>query len=258
MKYNIPESFAETYSPYLLPSVHKSLLILSDPHVPYHNVGALSETFDYCQNLKIDSILLNGDFLDCYQLSKFEKDPRNRHLSDELEAGRQLIDVITGAFPSAKIFYKEGNHDERYEKYLKIKAPELLGIEEFKLDNLLQLRAKGVEYIRDQRPVYAGKLPIFHGHELGMKSITVNPARTLFLKAKTSAICSHLHLTSQHTARRIDNHIISTWSTGHLSEEHPRYARNNEWTLGFCKVDFDMDFFEVSNYKIIHGKVYRS
>jgi predicted phosphodiesterase len=257
-KYNIPESFETPYEDYLLPKVHKKLLILPDVHVPYHNYDAINTTFDFCQDKSIDSILLNGDFMDCYQMSKFVKDPRKRNFKEELSIAGELIDAIQKTFPDAKLFFKEGNHEERYEKYLMMKAAELLGIEEYGLDNLLKLYARGVAYIRDQRTVRVGKFPVFHGHEYNMKNTTVNPARTLFLRTKASALCSHLHVPSFHSGKREDDHVISCYSTGHLSEEHPPYARKNEWILGFAIIDFDPTHYEVSNYKIIHNKVWRS
>ena len=44
--------------------------------------------------------------------------------------------------------------------------------------------------------VMAGKLPILHGHEINHIDRAVNPARGLFLKAKSWAACSHCHSTS--------------------------------------------------------------
>jgi predicted phosphodiesterase len=241
-----------------MPTVHKRTLVIGDIHIPYHNYVAVLIMLDFAQKLNIDSIILNGDFVDFHQLSSFLRDPRRRTFKQEIEAANQMLDVIQRAFPSAKIFYKLGNHDERYEKYLMSKAPELLGAPSFSYGVNFNLSVRGIECIDDQRLVYAGKLTILHGHEINMKNTTVNPARTLYLKAKKSALCSHLHLPSKHAAKRIDKDVISCWSTGHLGEEHPPYARNNEWVLGFAFVEYDKDNFEVSNYSIINHKVYRA
>jgi len=257
-KYNLPESFEESYDPYHLPKVHKRLLVVSDLHVPYHNVPAITAAVDYAIRFKVDSVLINGDLVDEHSLSKFLVDPRKRNFRQEIETTNLLLDEFQKALPSAKFFFKAGNHDERLEAYLMRKAPELLGFEEYKLSNLLKLYARGIECVEDKHVIYAGKLVILHGHEVNMKGTTVNPARTLFLKIKKSGICGHLHVSSQHTEKRIDGHLISTWSTGHLAEEHPRYAPINNWNLGFCIVDFDDEFYEVSNYKIINRKVWRS
>lgn len=54
-----------------------------------------------------------------------------------------------------------------YEHYLWMKAGELEGVDEFKLENLLHSRAKGITVIGDKRIIQAGGLNIIHGHEFG-------------------------------------------------------------------------------------------
>lgn len=257
-KYNLPESYEKLFENYNIPEVYGRILIISDLHIPYHNINALNLVFDFAMKRNIKGILINGDLIDEHSLSKFLVDPRKRNFSQEIEATNLFLDILDYAFPSVKKFIKMGNHDERLEKYLMRKAPELLGFEEYKLGNLLKLYARGIELIEDKRIIYAGPLAILHGHEVNMKGTTVNPARTLFLKTKRSCLCSHLHASSQHTEKRLDGHLISTWSTGHLAGEHPEYMPINNWNLGFALIDFDKDQFEVSNYKIIHDKVWRS
>lgn len=257
-KYNLPKSFEQERDPFVLPGNYKRLGIISDLHIPYHSIEAITTTFDSFLKYGIDSLLINGDLIDFYQLSKFMKDPRKRSVKDELDATRLFLDIINSVFPDARKFYKLGNHDIRYENWLKTKAPELLEIAEYRLDILLRLAEKRIEFIDDKTIVKAGGLTVVHGHELNMKSVTVNPARTLYLKSKVSTLCSHLHVASQHAGKRIDKHVIGCWSTGHLSEESPDYAPYNEWVHGFATVDIEGKEFEVSNYKILKGRAYRT
>ena len=256
-KYNLPESFEEQRQPFLIPSQYKKIGLLADVHIPYHSLKNNEIAIDALIKYNVDCVIINGDLLDFYQLSKFQKDPRKRSVADELEATRQYLDVLA-QYIGKRIFYKLGNHDERYEKYLMTKAPELLGISEFRLDILLKLGEKKIEYITDKRKIMAGGLTILHGHELNMKSVIVNPARSLFLKAKVSSLCSHLHIPSHHPGKRIDGHIIGCWSTGHLGDESPHYAPYNEWMPGFAIIDVDGKEFEVSNFKNVNNKAYRT
>lgn len=257
-KYNLPDSFEESFDSFYVPNIYKKILVLSDLHVPYHNIPAIEATIDHAIKFNVDYVLINGDLVDEHSLSKFLVDPRKRNFVQEIETTNLLLDELQRALPLAKILFKPGNHDDRLEKYLMRKAPELLGFEEYKLANLLKMYARNIDVVENMRVIWAGKLAILHGHEINMRGTTVNPARTLYLKTKTSCICGHLHVSSQHTEKRLDGHLISTWSVGHLAEEHPRYAPINNWNLGFCVVDFDKEFYEVSNYKIIHNKVWRS
>ena len=257
-RFNIPESFETPYEKFTIPIVYGRMLIFADTHIPYHNIPSLNAMFSYSIKNKIKSILINGDLIDQHSLSKFLIDPRKRNFKQEIETTREFILNLKEVFPRAKIYVKLGNHDIRFEHFLMRKAPELLGFEEFKLSNILHTYALGIEMIEDNRIVYLGKLPILHGHEINMRGTTVNPARTLYLKVKTSCMCAHLHTSSQHTEKRLDGHMISTWSIGHMCEEHPAYAPINNWNPGFAIVDYDAEFFEVSNYKVIDGRVYRS
>ena len=101
-----------------------------------------------------------------------------------------------------------------------------------------------------------GKLPIIHGHELRMSAGGVNPARSLYLKFKTSVVCSHLHRTSDHTEKTGLEKVISTHSIGALCDMHPEYCVTNNWNSGFAIVTKDYEGnYEFSNYKIIKGKV---
>lgn len=254
--YNLPESFESIYEHFYLPKHLKNTLLLSDGHFPYQNNSAIEEAINYGSVKKVDSILLNGDILDCYMLSKFQPDPRERNFGEEIIAFQMFIKELTRIF-HVPIFYKLGNHEERYEKVMISRCAEFLGIPHFEFENVLGCKELGVTVIKDQRIVYAGKLPIFHGHELQMKSVSVNPARTLFLKTHVSSMCSHLHRTSQHTEPSL-NEDITCWSTGHLGEEHPKYARINKWNHGCARIEKDEDGnFEVINVNLTKNKLFR-
>jgi predicted phosphodiesterase len=254
--FNLPESFEEPFEHYIVPPQYKNWLIMSDMHFPYHNIRAITESLNYGIAKNIDAILINGDGLDCYQLSKFNPDPRKRNMAEELDAFGQFLDIIRNIAP---VFWKFGNHCERLERLLIRNAPVLLGIEDFELESLLRCGERKIEVIKDQRIVYIGKLPIVHGHELRLMGVAVNAARSLFLKTKKSALCSHLHQTSSHNESTIDDRLISTWSIGHLGDPHPEYARINKWNHGVGRIEVDGEGnFEVVNLRLINNRLYRS
>jgi predicted phosphodiesterase len=251
--YNLPQSDEAVYEPYVLDA--NRLLVLSDIHIPYHSIDALTCAFDYAKKEKPDAILLNGDTIDFFGLSRFMKDPKKRSVAHELQAFKELVDVIKKTF-NAKIYYKMGNHCERYEHFLWMKAHELVGIEEFDFSNIIKARAEGIEIIKDKRIMKAGDLNIIHGHEFGGSVFSpVNIARGLFLRGKVSAMQGHNHQTSEHTERDMNGRITTTFSLGCLSELHPAYLPINKWNHGFAIVDIDGQEFEVRNKRIHNGKV---
>lgn len=235
------------------------VLVLSDLHVPYHDAGAVKVALDYGRTQKANVVLINGDLADFFTMSAWEKDPRKRDLAGEIKAVRQTLSVIRESFPRARIIFKEGNHEERWERFLQRKAPELLGLDEFTWPAIANLAALKIEHVGECRPIKLGKLVVIHGHEYRFNiSNPVNPARGLFLRGKTHALCGHFHQSSQHSEKRLDGKVISTWSTGCLCDLNPDYAPINNWSHGFAVAEITASgTFQVTNPRIINGKVYQ-
>lgn len=254
--FGLPDSDADDHDPFIIPSQYNKGLILADIHAPYHDVEALTQALTYGRDNGANCVILNGDILDFYSLSRFEKDPRVRRFDQEIEIGKQILAAIYEVIP--KIFYKIGNHEERFERYMKVKAPELLGLAEFEIENLLSFHDYNCEVIRDKRIIKLGKLPIVHGHEFHSKSTSqVNPARGLFLKSSKSALVSHSHRTSTHAETDIEGKLITCHSTGCLCGLSPEYARINKWNHGFAFVEVEKDgAYSVHNKRIYKGRTW--
>lgn len=253
--YGLPDSDERTWEPYVMPTAANNILILSDIHVPYHNNKALTAAIQYGREHKVNSVILNGDLMDCYQLSSFEKDPRKRKFSEELSMTRELLEKLQKLL-RAKIFFKLGNHEERWQRFLRLHAPQVCDMEEFRLRVLLNCDILGIEVIEDKRIIKAGMLHVMHGHEFGKISSAVNPARSYYLKTKQSVICGHLHQASEHTEPNLSGELTTAFSTGCLCELHPEYAPINRWNHGFAHARINKDgTFEVRNLRVINGRV---
>lgn len=252
----LPESDYSKCDPFIIPKGQNNILILSDIHFPYQDNQALELAINYGIENKVNCLYLNGDILDFYQCSRFTKDRRLRDMAGELEMGRNFLKIMQETF-KCPIYYKIGNHEKRYEDYLMIKAPELLGIDDFKLEQLLRFREFGVTLVKDKQMALAGKLPILHGHEwFGGFAPPVNPARGLFLKAKESALVGHHHRTSEHTEKTLSGEVTTTWSTGCLCGLEPEYAPYNNYNHGFAHVKVLKDGnYELKNMRIINYKI---
>jgi len=255
--YKLPATDESDYKPYVFKG-HKRVAILSDIHVPYHNIAALTTAIKFCKKEKPDALLLNGDCLDFHSISRFQRDPRKKSFKAELDTFRALMEVFQKQLPGAKVYFKMGNHDERYENYLVQKAGELVGVEEFDFANILKARAKGIEVIGEKRYMKLNSLNGIHGHEyIGGISAPVNIARGLYLKGKVSAFQGHNHTTSEHTEPNMDGKITTTWSLGCLCELHPAYMPLNKWNHGFAIVDLDPngEDYVMRNKRIFNGKI---
>lgn len=257
--FKIPESDAPIWAPVYIPERYNDGLIFSDSHFPYHDLHAINSMLNYTVgHRKINFIIINGDGIDCYQLSRFNRDMRNRSFSDELWVWVEFLNILQTTFPGVKIYWKLGNHERRWEYYLRVKAPELLDMEEYKFQNILKIRGiEGVEVV-DLVPIFTGRLPWLHGHEMqGGATSPVNPARGLFLKTLTSSVVSHHHRSSAHSELDLKEKLMSWWSLGCLCDLHPEYNPVNKWNHGFAFISTEGQEFEMSNMKIYKGKVYR-
>jgi predicted phosphodiesterase len=253
--YKLPPSDETSYEPYVIKGA-KRILLLSDIHIPYHSISALSAAFEFGKKIKPDVILLNGDTLDFHTLSRFVRDPKKRDFAGELSKFKEFMISLEKQFPNSRKLFKVGNHEERYFNFLTQKAGELHGVEEFDLENIIKARANGIEIISDKRIIKAAGLNIIHGHEFATGFFSpVNVARGLYLRGKTSAIQGHNHQSSEHTEPDMNSRITTTWSTGCLCELHPAYMPLNKWNHGLAVVNIDGDSFEVDNKRIYKGKI---
>lgn len=231
-------------------------LVLADLHVPYYCREELIVALQYGLDEEVDGIVLLGDIADFYSCSFWCKDPRRRDFKKERDAVLAVLSVIRNLFPTIPIVYKLGNHEERLERYLRIKAPELLDLELIDFRAIIEAKRFNIDIVGDKRIIKLGRLYLLHGHEFGKGFFSpVNPARGLYLKGKEISLCAHYHQTSQHTEKSMADVVTSCWSIGGLCDLHPEYAPLNKWNHGFAIVDARNEFV-VKNPKIIHGQVY--
>lgn len=259
--YDLPPHHTYDSSNFILQG--KSILVIQDIHFPYQDNVALKAMLDWSKKCrpKIDTVLLNGDIVDCYQESIFTKNPKNPSIKVERECAYDFLEVLQEKIKPEQMFWKLGNHEERLENYVFSKCPELL--EEIEEDGLLSFetifksRKYGFKVIRDKRIIKIGDLNVVHGHEFGRGPISpVNPARTFFMKAKASTIGGHYHVTSEHSEKTINDKLITCWSSGCLFDLKPLYRPINGWNHGFSHILNDIDAFRVSNMRIENGVVY--
>lgn len=248
----LPESYASKRETFVFPTGCKTLGIIGDVHIPYQDNDAIEVAFTKMEQEGIDSLYINGDLLDFYQLSFHEKDPRMVHFKQEIEAGRQFLDYCRSRFPNIPIYLIPGNHENRFERYLRVKASELLDMDEFRLDVLLRVAEYKVQYIPFRSKVVFGDFVIEHGDKIPGAGGVV-PARTALMRLKSNCLINHFHKTSSSIQRVYgpgESTIIRGYSLGCLCELTPEYLEINEWNHGFAILKRTANLVQVNNYKI--------
>lgn len=249
-KPQMPPSHADEWTPFECPG--QSIGIISDLHIPYHKVEPIEAAVTSLKKRKIDTLLINGDFADFYQVSHWQRNPKRRSFREELNACKEALDWLRSKFPDAEIIYKLGNHDERWEKFIWNRAPEIYDVEQCQIESLLDFAKHGIICVKDQRPIMVGKLPVLHGHELknGI-SAPVNPARGAYLRTAHSVLIGHSHRTSSHVEPNMWGKETVVWSVGCLCAMNPEYNRFAKSNWGYAHAEVGKDgTYSVLNYRI--------
>lgn len=232
-------------------------LTFADVHVPFHEMKPIEAMIKHAQTWKIDGIFIDGDFQDC-EAASFWMPTKKRNFDLEIEATIDMFDFINAELKPKKRVYKPGNHEDRLPRLFANKMPEI-GMSMGGIvaqTEVLGFESRQIEYLDSLQVVMAGKLPIFHGHELRYSSV-VNPARGLFLKLKSWGMTAHSHRSSEHTETNLAGTVLTTWSIGCLCNLSPDYfPYANNWNWGFALVNVEKDGnFEVVNKRVLPSGV---
>lgn len=138
----------------------RSVLILSDPHRPYHDQRAWDLVIKVGESFKPDVLVVNGDLADFYSVSSHSKDPRRtQQLDVEVKDVNFALDELDALGATDKRFIA-GNHEDRLTRYLQDKAPELFTL--LDIPDLFKLRQRGWAYTPYKQDTKIGKLHATH------------------------------------------------------------------------------------------------
>ena len=257
---SMPTSEIKEKKPFILPT--GKLGVLSDVHVPYHEPHVIAKACHYFKEKGVDSILLNGDILDFWAKSRFLKIGQKPDTVEEIKRGREFLAWLRWQFKGIPIYYRLGNHENRWSHYLWTKGGEIAKAMEEMYGNglgfpqFLHFDKYDITFI-DAHIIKAGKLNILHGHEFGGGFFNpVNAARGAFLRGKSNILVGHHHATSEHQESNLDGDQIAAWSTGCLCELRPEYSpvsTKTNWGAAIVEFEKSGDFY-VDNFRIWKDK----
>jgi len=150
------------------------------------------------KNMQPEGIDIIGDVIDCYSISRFDKNPRRKHdLQDEITAAWKLLNAIREACPNADIRYSEGNHENRLERMLWSTAKHLAPLHCLSIPELMKLQELGIRYFDPKAPYKIGNLYYLHG-DVGRKqnfskSAGGRNADAIARAIGGSVLCGHSH-----------------------------------------------------------------
>jgi predicted phosphodiesterase len=209
----------------------RRILEMSDLHIPYHDPHAVELAVRIISVWQPDRIIINGDGVDFYAVSSFDKNPdqmRDGGLQREITIlGEFLAEVNRAKRADAVVDYLPGNHEDRLRRYL-CRHSELFGLRVLELPVLLELDHYGVNYYPDEIALAGGGLIVKHGSIVrkagGMSALAELEAE----KYAVSTITGHTHRIGS-TMIRTRRALIGGWEGGCLCGLHPEYVRNPNW-----------------------------
>lgn len=207
------------------------VVICSDVHIPFHDKKAVDAFLKYCKETQPEVVVLNGDILDMFMLSRFTKGEGRNPLA-EIVLCRQFLKDIKKAVPEAKVYYVIGNHECRLEKYVLTKAPEVASIVEdvFTIIGTQRYGVFGCGSLTINK-----EFLIKHGTLLGNKSglSAIKELENCYM----SGASGHSHKLSLYIVRKAGRKLM--WmETGGLMSMTPDYMIHPNWQQGFAIAEF--------------------
>lgn len=188
----------------------KSVLIMSDLHMPFHDRSALRKAIKFCGQKKPDVILINGDLADQYAASRFPRQVNLMTNEEEIRLFRKYAEemfyTLQRVSPKSKIILTRGNHCVRLNKRIQERLPELVGV--FDFDSLFAF--DGVETIYNPRD-YVKIDDCYYMHGWYTK-----PGQTVDYFQHSVAI-GHSHK-AYVVYRKLKNKTIFELNSGHMAD----------------------------------------
>ena len=236
--------------------------IISDVHVPYQDPKAVGVMLKMLRYFRPNNVIINGDALDCVQLSRFSRDPME---PESFKAHLvELCNIIRQIQKYSNVVYIEGNHEARVQKYINDRAPELHGI--VSIEGLLARRlADPIEYVRTTpgESMRTWNDDLLIGHFGKAAKNTCYTVKLLVEKYMTNVVQAHTHRLGEYAIRGYHD-TLRGWECGCLCDLDPSYVAKPNWQQGFLVYTGNQDRW---NMEIVHiedgeamfrGKVYKA
>lgn len=208
-------------------------IIIPDCHHPYGDPKAWKLMMKAARILKPKWVVVLGDFGDFYAVSSFTKDPsRATQLDVEVLACNEYLDEVDALGCREKHFIA-GNHEDRLERYLKAKAPELF--ETVKVERLFKLKERRWTYTPYREDLKLGA--VYFTHDTGSTTGRLAAYKALDTY-QHSIITGHTHRLVQVVEGNATGTQIVSAQFGWLGDikqidyMHKIKARK-DWALGF-------------------------
>jgi len=237
------------HSPYEIKT--SSLGVISDLHGQFMDVSAVNTAISVLRDRGVKDLLINGDLIDNYYLSKFAKKAGRQKVLDEFNFCKSFLERIRPHFNN--VYLKRGNHDEYVDRFF-MNYPGMEGI--VTLDERLTLTGLRIKEVHNLQEMKVGDLSIFHGHEKSGMFTPELVAKSFITwyqkysgKMDVKVMFSHHHITDNYVMRNIDGSFAYGYGVGCLCKRLS-YAPYPRWNHGIAIVNVNKGIASVENFEI--------
>jgi predicted phosphodiesterase len=229
------------------------VLFLSDLHFPFADEPLLEKILTLIKQDSFDRIVLNGDIVDFYDISRFVS-RQHVPIEDEIEAAKVFFSKLRCVY-DGPIDFTPGNHELRLEMYLRTDAHKLSGLKCLELPNMLGFKDFDITPHQSDGFLLRPHFLVYHGTVVRKHSGW--SAKGELEKWGISGISGHTHrLESYHIT---DMQGIRNWTEqGCLCRTDAEYIVGvPNWQQGFAIGEFDRDssWFHVERVPVIGGRL---
>ena len=228
----------------------KTYVVLNDIQIPFQDKQVLNLVLDFVDDLRPHGVVLNGDVVDCYELSEFDKNPlQDAGLDREIRESAWLMDRL--AHSTKERWWLGGNHEDRLRRAL-WKSPKFGKVRALQFPSLFNLKQYGFKWKPYGGVLALGKLLVTHGSMVNKHSGWT--ARSHFEKYGNSVLVGHTHRLGVYY-RTNARGVHASYENGCLCKLTPEYVQYPDWQQGFSVVHVDEGgFFSVQLIPILKRK----
>jgi len=247
------------------------IAILSDFQIPFEDVAAIEQALEVVASVRPDTVILNGDIVDCYAESVFMKDWKLavESIPQAHTRARRLMECFEEV-PNK--IWMGGNHEERWKKELwreiakgdkggtvalNLAAMSQEGKDGIDLrdpvgsfERLYDMAAHGFRYLpyHSRLNLAEGNLLVTHGEYVRKDAGAA--ARATFEAYGKSVIVGHTHRMGSYfkTQRHIQH---GGWEGGCLCNLEPEWVTSPNWQQGLVVVEINGPEFHVVPVPIV-------
>ncbi len=226
----------------------KTWVVLNDTQIPFEDKRVLWDlVVPFVRDLKPYGVVLNGDIVDCYEISDYDKDPQHRGMTlrRERAGAERLMTALPGA---TEKWWLGGNHEDRFRRLLWRQAPQLA--HDMAFEKFFHLADHGFQWKPYGEQLWLGKLLVTHGFLVAQASGV--SAKRHFERLGTSVLIGHTHRLGQyHKRNQGGDH--AAYENGCLCRlDGLGYAQYPDWQQGFSVVDvFEKGYFNVQQIRVV-------